>query len=132
MSGEDLVVDKGDNSPAEEAIAVEVSEETKPRQKRKRTKKSKVGKSEVLDMQSEKGVSTSDWVQSNPAVPDRAMSTPITCDSAGVTPVQSAAALARSSDKPTWGTIYYLFFSLYPFYHDDRYYSMLQGKRGGV
>jgi hypothetical protein len=68
----------------------------------------------------------------NPAVPDRAMSTPLTCDSAGVTPIQSAAALARSSDKPTWGTIYYLFFSLYPFYHDDRYYSMLQGKRGGV
>ncbi len=57
VRGEDPVVDRGDSSPAEEAIAVEVSEETKPRQKRKRTKKSKVGKSEVLKMQSEKGVS---------------------------------------------------------------------------
>jgi hypothetical protein len=96
VSGEDLVVDRGDSSPAEEA---------KPRQKRKRTKKSKVGKSEEQEMQNEKGVSASDWVQSNPAVPDRAMSTPLTCDSAGVTPVQSAAALARSSDKPTWDTM---------------------------
>jgi hypothetical protein len=31
VSGEDLVVDKGDCSPAEEAIAVEFSEEAKPR-----------------------------------------------------------------------------------------------------
>ena len=49
----------------------------------------------------------SDWGQSTPAMPDRAKSTPLTCDSAGVTPVQSAAALARSSDKPTWGTMRY-------------------------
>ncbi len=48
VSDEDLLVDKGDSSPAEEAIAIDISEESKPRQKRKRTKKSKVGKSEVL------------------------------------------------------------------------------------
>jgi hypothetical protein len=33
------------------------------------------------------------------------MSTSLSCDSAGVTPVHSAAAPARSPDRPTWGTM---------------------------
>jgi hypothetical protein len=33
------------------------------------------------------------------------MSTSLSCDSAGVTPVHSAAAPARSPDRPSWGTM---------------------------
>jgi hypothetical protein len=105
VSSEDSGVDKEESAPAEEALAVIVAEGTKPRQKRKRTKKSKVIKSEVLVLQSEKGVSAPDWMGSITSVPDRALSTSISCDSAGVTPVHSAAAHAQSPDRPTWGTM---------------------------
>jgi hypothetical protein len=56
-------------------------------------------------LQNEKGVSAPDWVGSITSVPDRAMSTSLSCDSAGVTPVHSATAHARSPDRPTWGTM---------------------------
>jgi hypothetical protein len=102
VSNEALLVDKGDSSPAEEAIAVDISEESKPRQKRKRTKKPKVGKSEVIELQNEKVVSAPDWVGSVTSDRDRAVSTSLSCDSAGVTPVHSAAASTRSPGRPTW------------------------------
>jgi hypothetical protein len=102
---EDIVVDKGDELPAEEAMAITVAEGSKPRQKRKKSKKSKAEKSEVGAFQ-EVGVSTSsDWGKSNPSVSDWAKSTSSTCDSAIDTPVHNPGASARKPDQPTWGTM---------------------------
>jgi hypothetical protein len=105
VSNEDFEVDKGKSPPAEEAIAVITTEGAKPRQKRKKTRKSKAGKSEVRPFQEEKASAPSDWGESNPSIPDWGKSTPLTCDSAEATPVHNPGASAQESVRPTWGTM---------------------------
>jgi hypothetical protein len=105
VSNEDLEVDKGDSSPAEEAIAVTTTEGAKPRQKRKKTRKSKAGKSEVRPVREEKESAPSDWGKSNPSIPDWGKSTPLTCDSAKATPVHDPGASAQETVRPTWGAM---------------------------
>ncbi len=105
VSSEDLLVDKGGELPAEEALAVAIAEGAKPRQKRKKSKKSKVGKSEVGALEEVGTSASSDWGKSNPPVRDWGMSTSPTCDSAGVTPVHNPGAPARVTERPSWGTM---------------------------
>jgi hypothetical protein len=105
VSSEDSGVDKEESTPAEEALAVIVAEGTRPRQRRKKTKKSKAEKSEVCTLQEGKGTSSSDWGGSNPPVPDWGESTSSTCDSAVDTPVHHPGASAFSTARPTWGTM---------------------------
>ncbi len=105
MSDEDSGVDNEESTPAEEALAVIVAEGTKPRQRRKKTKKSKAEKSEVCTLQEGKETSSSDWGRSNPPVPDWEESTSSTCDSAVDTPVHHPGATAFSTARPTWGTM---------------------------
>jgi hypothetical protein len=105
VSSEDLVVDRGGELPAEEALAVTVAEGAKPRQKRKKSKKSKVGKSEVGALQEVGTSASSNWGKSNPPVPDWKKSTSPTCDSAGVMPVHNPGAPARETERPSWGTM---------------------------
>ncbi len=95
----------GDLIPAEEAIAITVAEEPKPRQKRKRTKKSKVGKSEVCEFQSEKTLLAADWGKPNPSNSDWGVSKSSTCDSTRATPVHSHGATTRETIRPTWGVM---------------------------
>ena len=102
VSNEDFVVDKGKSPPAEEAIAVPTTEEAKPRQKRKKTRKSKAEKSEVRPCQEEKASDPSDWGRSNPPVPDWRLSTSLTCDSAKATPVHDSGASAISRGCTTF------------------------------
>ncbi len=105
VSSEDLVVDKGEELPAEEAIAVTLAEGAKPRQKRKKSKRSKAGKSEVGAFQEVWTSASSDWGKSNPPTHDWGKSTSSTCDSAGVTPVHNPGVPGLATDRPTWRTM---------------------------
>jgi hypothetical protein len=104
VSSEGSRVDKGESSPAEEAIAITVAEETKPRQRRKKTKKFKLKaeKSEVRTFREEKASSSSDWGRSNPPIPDWGKSTSSTCDSAMDTPVHLPVASAPTTERSTY------------------------------
>ncbi len=105
VSNEDLVADKGKSPPAEEAVAVPTTEEAKPRQKRKKTRKSKAEKSEVRPSQEEKASDPSDWGRSNPPAADWGLSTSLTCDSAKATPVHGSGATVQETVRPTWGVM---------------------------
>jgi hypothetical protein len=126
VSNDGLVVDKGESPPAEEAIAVTVAEGTKPRQRRKKTKKSKAEKSEVCafqeekastpligeSLQEEKASTPSDWGKSNPSASDWGISTSSTCDSTKDTLVHNPGASAHATERPTRGVM--------KDYYDDR------------